>query len=79
MTFQNEDNIHARDSDLVPLPHLGRSGRDIRYCLNIRTIESSSSEPGVWKMLIGSLVEGVDNDSDDDDDDWDEDTGDLKS
>lgn len=55
MTFQSEDNLYARESDVVSLPHLGRSGRHIRYCFNIRTVEPSSSEPG-WGWSMRNLA-----------------------
>ncbi|TPX07953.1 uncharacterized protein E0L32_010408 [Thyridium curvatum] len=55
MTIHHEDNLYARPGELHPLPSLGRSGRELRYCFNIRSVERANSEPG-WSWSIRNLA-----------------------
>ncbi|KAH8882455.1 hypothetical protein GQ53DRAFT_885530 [Thozetella sp. PMI_491] len=52
--FWNDDTLLARDAHLLPVPSLGRSGRQIRHSYLLRSVEKSDSVPN-WTWGIRQL------------------------
>lgn len=53
--FSNEDTILQRESNLLPVPSLGRSGREIRHSYLLRSVEESDSVSG-WGWGIRQVA-----------------------
>ncbi|KAM7214251.1 hypothetical protein V8F06_010368 [Rhypophila decipiens] len=53
--FEHHDTLVTPQSDIIPLPTLGRSGREIRLFFNLRAIEPSTSEKD-WRWSMRNVA-----------------------
>jgi hypothetical protein len=58
--FREETRLNERSQDLA-LPGLGRSGRDLRLCYNLRSVERSRSDPELpWSIRQCAIYHAID-------------------